>query len=146
MVFFSLPINEGGALLGVQFDDQVFCDLKVDIVSSRQSADLPLQVVGIAVQPLGSSDKRIILFHLLEAIVGAALFAHGNHVTDLDHVRRDVDPLAIDGVVAMVHQLARFTTGRSKAQTINDIVQTTLDQAQQDLTGVRSSALHIRIS
>ena len=138
---FSLPINEGQTLLGVQLDDQIFCDLKVNVVLGRKCNNLARKGVLISVQPLRSGDERIVLFHGLEAGGGAALLADGDDVAHIHLIGGDVDALAVDGEVAVVDELTSLAAGLGKAQTINRVVQSALDQAQKVLTGVAAHAL-----
>ena len=142
---FSLPINEGETLLGVQFDDQIFCNLEVNIVSCGQCDNLAAEGVLVSFQPLRSVDESVVFLHLLEAGGGAAVFADGDNVADIDRVGRNVDALAVDGVVAVVDQLTGLAAGGSIAKTVNNVVQSALDEAQQILAGVALHALGLLI-
>ena len=131
---------EGGLLLGVQLDDQVHCDVEVDVFLCRQSNDLTGKVILITVEPLGSSNKSIIFLQLLEEVVGNALLADSNDVADLHLEGGDVNAAAVDGEVTVVHQLTSLTAGVGEAQTINNVIQTTLAVAQQGFTSVALAA------
>ena len=111
-------------------------DIEVDICLGGHSNNLTLEGILIAVQPLGGSDKSIIFLQLLEESVGSGLLGNSDHITGLDQVRGDVDAVAVNGEVAMVHQLASLAAGVGKAQTVNNIVQSALNQSQQVVTGV----------
>ena len=111
----------------------MFCDFEVDIVSCRQSQNLTREGVLITVKPLGSGNKSVVFLQLLKTIVGAALLGNCNHVAGLNKIGRDVDALAIDREVAVVDQLTGLTAGVGKAQTVNNIVQTALQQRPQHI-------------
>ncbi len=111
-------------------------DLEVDVVSGGERQDLALKGILIAVEPLGSGDKGIVFLQLLVEVVLSALLADGDDVAGTDGVGRNVDALAVDGEVAVVDKLSGLTAGVCKAETVDDVVQTALDQAQQNLTGV----------
>ena len=63
--------TEGKALLGVQLDDKVHSDIEVDIGLGRHSNHFTLEGILITVQPLGGSNKRVILFQLLKKALEA---------------------------------------------------------------------------
>ena len=115
-------------------------DFEVDIISGRKRKDFAGQRVLVAVKPLRSGDESVVFLQLLEAVVGAALLADSDDVARLHKIGRDVDALAVDGVVAMVHELTGLAAGRGKAKAIDHVVKTALDKAQKDLTGVALSA------
>src|SRR5690606_32530427 len=56
-----------------------------------------------------------------------------------DQVRRDVDPRAVDGEVAVADQLAGLGVARREPAADRDVVEPPLEQRQQVLTG---DALH----
>ena len=64
----------------------------------------------------------------MNLVLVQALLADCDYVARLNQVGRDVDALAVDGEVAVVDQLTSLTAGGGKAQTVNDVVQTALDQ------------------
>ena len=134
----QIQIHErtGGLLLGVQLDDQVHSDVEVDVRLGGHSNDLTGEGILITVQPLGSSNESVSILQGLEESVGNALLTYSDHITGLHQVAGNVDAVAIDGKVAMVHQLASLAAGVGEAQTIHNIVQTALDQGQQVVTGV----------
>ena len=119
----NMRTTEDGIVLGAQLDDEVHCDIEVDICLGGHSNNLTLEGILIAVQPLGSSNECVGFLQSLEESVGNALFADSHDVASLDQIAGDVDAVAIDSEVAMVHQLASLTTGVSEAQTINNVIQ-----------------------
>ena len=135
----NMRTNEGGLLLGVQLDDEVYSDIEVDICLSGHSNDLTGKGVLITVEPLGGSNESIIFLQLLEEVVGNALLANSHHIASLHQVAGNIDAVAVDSKVAMVHQLASLATGVSKAQTVHDVIQAALHGGQQHLTGVAAS-------
>ena len=131
----------GGRLLRVQLDDQVDSDLEVDVFLGGHCNHLAGHGVLVAIQPLGSSNKCVIFLQLLEESIGNALLANSNNITGLDQVAGDVNAAAIDSEMTVVHQLASLTAGVSEAQTINNVVQTTLDGDQQVVTGLAGGSV-----
>jgi hypothetical protein len=75
------------------------------------------------------------------AVLLLGLLAHGDHVTGLDQVRRDVDRLAVHRDRLVRHQLARFGAGGAEAHAVDDVVQTRLQQEQQVGAGVALAAV-----
>ena len=126
----------GCRLSGVQLDDQVDSDLEVDVSLSGHSDHFADQIVLIAIEPLGSSNKSVSFLQVLEESIGNALLTDSDNVTGLHQVAGNVDAVAVDGKVAMVDQLASLTAGVGKAQTINNIIQSALHVGQQHFTGV----------
>ena len=126
----------GGRLLRVQLDNQVDSDVEVDIGLGGHCDHLTGKGVLIAIQPLGSGNKSVSFLQALEEGVGSALLANSNYITGLDEVAGDVHAATVYGEVAVVHQLASLTAGVSKAQTVDNIVQSALYQSQQVVAGV----------
>ncbi len=54
----------------------------------------------------------------------------------LHQIGGNVDLLAVDGEVGVVHQLTGLAAGHGEAQTVHHVVQTALHQAQQVLAGL----------
>ena len=79
------------------------------------------------------------LSSLLQSAVDAQLvlgfLANSDHVARGNRVRRDVDCFAVDADRLVRHQLTCFSASCAKTHAINDVVQTTLQQLQQVLTG-----------
>ena len=113
----------GMALLGVQLDDEMHCDIEVDICLGGQSNDLTLEGVLITIQPLGGSNESIVFLQLLEESVGGGFLGNSDHIANLDQVAGDVDMVAVDGEMTVVHQLASLTAGIGEAQAVHDVVQ-----------------------
>ena len=130
----------GMALLGVQLDDEMHSDIEVDICLGGQSNNLTLEGVLITIQPLGGSNESIVFLQLLEESVGGGFLGNSDHIANLDQVAGDVDMVAVDGEVAVVHQLASLAAGIGEAQTVHDVVQPALAVGQQHLTGVALGA------
>ena len=96
----------------VQLDDQVLGDLEVDVFLGRNCADLALEGVLIPIQPLGGGDKASSSFIFLKRGLETLAFANGHQVTHL-YQEGGMLTLAIDGKVAMVHQLPGLPAGEA---------------------------------
>jgi hypothetical protein len=66
--------------------------------------------------------------------------AHGDHVAHLHAVGRDVHPLAVDGDVAVVDELARGERGRHELGAIDHRVQTAFQQRDEVFRGIALAA------
>src|SRR5207253_8279860 len=58
-----------------------------------------------------------------------------NSVTHFDLRRRNIRAAAVEGDVAVEHQLARLTARIGKAETVDDVIEAHLEDAQQIFTG-----------
>ena len=63
------------------------------------------------------------------------LLTNANDLTRFYRIRRNIHHATVYNNMLMTHQLTGSRTGRSNAQTINDIIQTTFQILQKDLTG-----------
>ena len=62
-------------------------------------------------------------------------------------VAGDVDLAAVDGEVAVADELTRLGAAHREAQTVNDVVQTALEDGEQVLTGLALTALgHLKVA
>ena len=72
---------------------------------------------------------------VLDDLERFGLLTNGNNLTLADRVGRDVNHLTVNGDVTVQHELTCSSTGGSDTQTVNDVVETSLEQLQEHLTG-----------
>ncbi len=82
----------------------------------------------------GNGARCLIGLDLLQT--GCSLSLTVMTMPGLTWIAGDVDLAAVDGEVAVADQLTRLAAGHCKAQTVNNVVQTALEEAQQVLTGL----------
>src|SRR5690606_7007449 len=71
--------------------------------------------------------------------------AHLNHITLAHTIARHVDTLAIHKHMAVAHELAGGENGRHELGAVNDRIETTLEQADQKLARVTTTAVRILV-
>ena len=86
------------------------------------------------------NDRSFLAQQLAELDGGTAGLDDLDHIARLDLVRGDVDTLAIDSEVIVGNQLAGVAAGLGKAQTVDDVVETALDEDQQVDTSLAGHA------
>ncbi len=130
-------------LTSIQLDDQLFLHGQVDLLTCRHGADLGRQRRRVELQPLRHAST----LHLFKCVQDCgrllAGLPHRNDVTRLDRERRDVHLPAVDREVSVPHQLAGLRARRRKAKAIRNVIQATLEQLQQRLTGDAARPLRL---
>src|SRR5215217_2838925 len=123
-------------LLGVELNDELLLNGDLDLLAHRQLVDQDPHAVGDDVHPAGDEP-------LAERLAGdderrhlQRLLPHVDHVVLGDLERRDVDLLAVDQEMAVVHQLAGVAAGPGEAGAVHHVVQPALQQLQQVVTGL----------
>ena len=112
-------------------------DGHVDVLAGGHGDNSTLQGVLVTLQPLGDVDHgRILSSQTLESYGRAAALLDLDHIAHAHQVGGDVDLVAIDSEMGVVHQLTGLTAGHGEAQTVHHVVQTALHQAQQVLAGL----------
>ena len=121
-------------------------DGQIDVLAGGHLHHGALQRVLVPLQPLGHQNGGGILTgQALELGGGAAGLLDLDHVARLDQIGGDIHPLAVDGEVAVAHQLTGLTAGHGEAQTVHHVVQTALHEGQQILTGLALLKLEIHM-
>src|SRR5690606_32091170 len=133
--------SRASELLGVELDDQLFIDIRRDVRASGQRGDLALEVVLVELEPCRPRAAVDLAERIDDLLDLAAAFGDLDHVTRPHEVAGDVDLLAVDAEVAVERELAALRVRRAEAEAERDVVQATLEQAQQVLAG---HALHAR--
>src|SRR5690606_6584601 len=130
-----IPAFDCPRLLGVQLDDQILVDIRENLVALRQSLQYSLHLLSVDLDPLGEADLARDLERGLHASLLLRAVAHGDRVSGLDLVRRNVDDLLVDGDAAMRDELARLGARRCEAHPVDDVVEPGLEHPQQVLAG-----------
>ena len=109
-------------LLGVEFDNELFVDSLGDIATLRIADEFtsetgavpfePCIVVGTRGEIVGDNLQRL------------GTLADGNDVTNFQFIRGNIDHIAVDGDVAVGHELTCLGPAAGDAETIDNIVQT----------------------
>src|SRR3954447_14977101 len=123
-------------LLAVELDDELLLDRGVDDLTGRHRVDQDAHAVGDDLDPcrngpaagLRSGDDERSHLH--------ARRAHLDDVVLADEERRDVDLLAVDQEVAVLHELAGHVTAVREAGAIDDVVEPALQQLEEVLAGL----------
>src|SRR5436190_11198875 len=124
----------GGGLLGVELDDELLAHRDVDLGTCGKVShgDLKAALAGFepgrrrtveGVEVVAHDDHRLGLVAQRDDVA----FAHG--------VTRDGDALAVDGDMAVAHELARLRPARSPTRAEHDVVEAQLEQLEQILAG-----------
>ncbi len=126
-------------LLGVQLDDEVLLDGKVDILFKGNSNDLRAEGIRIVLKPLGSLAEGVgldIVLYLIEAL--ARILERYRHA-GFNEERGDIDLAAVNGEMAVKDKLSCLGSGHSKAQSVNDVVKSAFEDGEKVLTGLALS-------
>ena len=91
---------------------------------------------------LGLVPLEPTVFGVVEALEGSSdnlkrfcFLANSNDLTGFDLEGRDVDHLTIDGDMTVGNELARSSACRSNTEAVHDVIQTALEELDEDLTG-----------
>src|SRR4051794_25030164 len=131
----------GWCLLAVELDDELLLDRRVDDLPGREGVHEDAHPVRDDLDPgrdgtlpgLGAGDDE--RRELQRAL------AHLDDVVVAHPERRDVDLLAVDGDVAVAHQLAGHVAGLREARAVDHVVETALEDAQEVLAGLALAAV-----
>src|SRR3954452_10161032 len=123
-------------LLAVELDDELLLDRRVDHLSRRHAVHQDAHPVGDDLDPrrhraaagLGTGDDERRHLHARRSHLDDVVLRHQE--------ARDVDLAAVDQEVAVLDQLAGHVTAVGEAGAIDHVVQATLEDLQQVLTGL----------
>src|SRR3954464_4805724 len=132
-------------LLAVELDDELLLDRGVDDLTGRHRVDQDAHAVGDDLDPcrngpaagLRSGDDERRHLH--------ARRAHLDDVVLADEERRDVDLLAVDQEVAVLHELAGHVTAVGEAGAVDDVVEPTLEQLEKVLAGLAGTPIGLLV-
>src|SRR5450432_649332 len=130
-------------LLGVELDDQLLLHLSVDDLANGQRVHEYAQPARQYLKPRRrrliardrpGNDERIEFARLLDDLDDVVLG---------DPIARDVDPVTVNQEVAVAHELTRLVTTGRKPRAVDDVVETTLKDAQQVLASTARSTARL---
>src|SRR3954454_18669993 len=123
-------------LLGVQLDDQLLLDGRVDDLPGRDAVDQHAQLAADDLQP--RRDRTLAGAGLgdLERHHPARLLRHLDDVVRAHPVGGDVDLAAVHPDVPVADQLAGHVAGLGEAGPVDHVVQPRFQDLEQDLTGL----------
>ena len=107
----SLLVSEG--LLGIELDDKLLLELKVDVVSCGKSNNLGKKILSVIFKPLRSSLSCHLFSKSLDLSALLAGFLNGDNVTCLNEDRGDVYLLTVKSEVSVKNELTSFLSGCS---------------------------------
>src|SRR5215831_1709400 len=128
-------------LLRVELDDELLANRQRDVVASREHLHLALEAVLRELEPLRHTAPLDGAERVRDARHLLRRFLHVDRVIWPDEIRRNVHPAAVDLEVSMANELARLGVVRGEAETVDDVVQATLEELDEVLAG---HALHAR--
>src|SRR6185436_12859776 len=133
------------SVLGVELDDQLFLDLRVDDLTRWQGVNQDAHLVRDGLDP-----RRHRTLAGLCAGDDEGRHLHGL-ATDLDDVvlghpeAGDVHLVSVDREVSVADQLAGHVARRGEAGPVHDVVQTGLQDAQQVLAGLAGATVRLGV-
>ena len=95
----------------------------------------------VGLQPRRDGGRQV--GRVADDLLGAEPVLQRDDVVGLHLVARDVHPAAVDGEVAVAHELARLGARGGEAEPVDDVVEPRLEHAQQVLAG--DAALLVRL-
>ena len=133
---FALFVKHGSpALFRVKFDDQLFVDRELDVITLRQGFHRTLERSAVGFQPAGAPATGQHFLRFGDHGDLAVLFRHFHGVAHTDLQRRDVHLAAVEGEDTVTHELTGLVARVGKAHAVDDIVKATLKNDQQVGTG-----------
>src|SRR5664279_264769 len=119
------------ALLGVELDDQLLLDGRVDLDTLGEAQDLAGEIVVVGKQP--ARDRRREVGRIANDRLGAGVRADVHEVVRADVERGDVHAPAVDVEVAVADELARLGARGCEAEAVDDVVEPRLEHSEQVL-------------
>src|SRR5690606_20594218 len=132
-------------LLGVELDDQLLLDLRVDLLPDRELVHEDAHGLGNDAEPrrdvaLPGGRPRHLVRHEV-----ARLLTHLDDVVLAHAVGRDVDLPAVDQDVAVAHLLPGGVTRLGETGAVDDVVQPALQDLEQVLTRLARPAVGLDV-
>jgi len=119
----------------LEYSSTIRFSFGVQVAACRQGFENAFFLASVYFNPLRTTALSSLLQSAVDAQLVLGLFTDSNYVTRGNQVRRDIDSLAIDTDGLVGYQLACFSASGTETHAVNDVVQTTLEQLQQVLTG-----------
>src|SRR6185503_12412893 len=121
------------SLLRVELDDQILVDVRENLVALGQVLERSLHVLVVDLDPLGEPDLGGNRQRRLDAQLLLGAVTNGDLVAGLELIRRDVHDLLVHLDTAMADELARFRARGREAHAVHDVVEPSLEHAEQNL-------------
>src|SRR5438034_656259 len=129
-------VSVTGSLADVRrlLDDELGVALCLDLITTRCREDLRGVVVGIDLEPARTRLRLRPGGHLLEVVGAAALLGDGDGVAGLHRVARRLGRAAVDGDVAVSHELPRLRARLRESGAVHRVVEAPLEVDEERLT------------
>ena len=121
-------------LLGIKLDDEVLLEGEVNVVPLRKGSDLSHYLSLIKLDPLGSDVRIKGLDERLELLGRTALLTKSDNVTCTNDEGRNVYLLTVKTEVTVSYELTSFLTAVCKTDSVDNVVETSLKEAEEVLT------------
>src|SRR5699024_4479047 len=128
-------------LTRVQFNHERFVDIVSDIGAIGVLLVYAGVFLGVYLDPLWQASLFGQLECLLDTHLRARSFTDADDITGLDEQARDISTLTVDLDCTVGDQLTCFGASRAKAHAVDHIVQTGLEQLDQDFTCVTTATI-----
>ena len=115
----------------VVLDDLRFVDVLRELIALRQTGEGSGELLGFYFDV--GRDGGLAFEGLFHALKRSGLF-EGNHIVNLAKIGRDVDFLAVNEDVAMVHELTGRGSRTGEAHAEDEVVETALKNAEEGQT------------
>ena len=127
-----LRATEALELAVVVLDDLGFLDVEGELVAFRLTGEGALELLGLDGDIRGDGEFALDAF--LDDLERAVTF-EGDDVADRAEVGGDVDLLAVDEHVAVVHELTGTSAGAGEAHAEDEVVEAALQDAEEGEAG-----------
>ena len=114
--------------------------LVIEILCKRHTNNLSREVSLISFEPERNYSVSGLLNNILELGTAAAALVKSDNVALLNTVRGDIYTLAVYSEMSVSNELSCFSSCKSKAHSVNNIVKTGLEDSDKVITGL---ALHL---
>src|SRR5215207_3505436 len=141
----TAEIGVAAGLLGVELDDELLLDRRVDDLPGREGVHQDAHPVAEHLEPRRHRAGAGQLAGDHERGELAGLLPHVDDVAGVHPVRRDVHLPAVHQHVPVPDELAGGVPGRREAGPVDHVVQPRLEDLQQDLTGLAGLAVGLLV-
>lgn len=139
--FFSLVGNRCGSLLaGVKFDDELFVDDGIDFLACGDTDDAAVEIVFIDKKPIWNGNDLGEFDSALGEAGGFLIAFDGNNIAGLEIHRRNIGLESINGDMSVANHLACSAERLGEAHFLNDIVEASFEELEENLTGNTAAA------
>jgi len=125
---------QGRLLLGVELNDELLVEVKVNVISCRDSDHLSACCLCVEIEPLGSCGVSHVLHKALDLLRRTALILESYNIANLENDGGDVCLLTVEGKVCVTNELTSFLTAACKTHSVYYVVKTTLEKGEKVFT------------